>query len=174
MPCRSCRYTLRISSERARGGDRLRLCTIGPLPACAAPTAADSDSATGSRAAPLYGASACCRSAPAPSLGGKGLCWTLDHAGQRQCHWLSMSRSRMACSRGTSPNLNPDADPQSRRKGGAPSEMSRSRVACSRNVPITIVAKPHISVTTCGPVCGSCAYGQCFKRTKSLTRVHSA
>ena len=48
----SC-YMLRISSERLRGGDRLRLCTIGPLLACAPPTAADSDSATGSRAAPL-------------------------------------------------------------------------------------------------------------------------
>ena len=52
-PWRNFPYTLRISSERARGGDRLRLCTIGPLLACAAPTAADSDSATGSRAAPL-------------------------------------------------------------------------------------------------------------------------
>ena len=70
-PSATARYTLRISRERARGGDRLRPCTIGPLLACALPTAADSDSATGSRAAPLYGASACCRSAPASHLGGK-------------------------------------------------------------------------------------------------------
>lgn len=52
-PTAIARYTLRISSERTRGGDKLRLCTIGPLLACAPPTAADSDSATGSRAAPL-------------------------------------------------------------------------------------------------------------------------
>ena len=63
-----CYYTLRISRERPRGGDRLRLCPSDPLPACAALTAPDSASATGSRAAPLYGASACCRNAPAPVL----------------------------------------------------------------------------------------------------------
>ena len=56
------------------------------------------------------------------------------------------------------------------------SEMSRSRVACSRNVPITMVAKPHISVTTCGPVCGSCAGAHEIERrypsTINLKKIH--
>jgi len=59
--------TLRISSERERGGDKLRACTSGAAPPCAPPSADDSD-ATGRvdccRIAP-YGASTCCRSAPA-------------------------------------------------------------------------------------------------------------